>query len=165
RNCKHSHQINRGYLHRDRCTTDSAGRFAHPHDSATGDGFRNHVPERTRTKSARRYRVCRDDRRKCRRGNAAARGRSRASEVLSWLGKCGLWNGGRRRDLRDRTRSVRLFPGGRHAGRSASHLLERAKTQKVTDTAAEMTKQVRLGHVNNLCTNRWSSSHFVHSFL
>jgi hypothetical protein len=21
------------------------------------------------------------------------------------------------------------------------------------------------GHVNNLCTNRWPSSHFVHSFL
>src|SRR4030095_9101186 len=99
----------------------------------------------------------------------------------------------------DRTLSVRLFPGGRHAGRSASNLSKRAKAAKVGGLAAQMKKLAarrdiaavlgrsrfamrsarhpkgdgyrrrpaggRTSPVNNLCTNRWPSSHFVHSFL
>ena len=99
---------------------------------------RNAVTNRA---AVRRIRAdCRGARCQRRRGNAVARRRSRASEILSGLGKCGLWNGRRRRDLRDRTRSIRLFPGGRHPGRSAPHLLKGAETSKIRDAATELTK-------------------------
>src|SRR5207244_9885335 len=137
-----------------------------PHHPAIGDGLRNHVPERTRAKPARGHRICWRARSQRRGRNATARGRSRAPEILSGLGKCRLWNGGRRGHLRYRTRSIRLFPGGGDARRSASHLFERTKTPEVSDVAAQMTiGGVDSEAVNNLCTNPRSSSEFVHSFL
>src|SRR4030095_8824187 len=80
----------------------------------------------------------RSDWRQCRGRNAFAGGRSRAPEIFPRLGKRGLRNGCRRRDLCYRTRRVRLFPGGGDAGRSASHLLEKTQTSEASGAPTEM---------------------------
>ena len=112
------------HLRRGRDATNSAGRHADPHVAASANGLRNHVHQWPRTKPPRCDRVHRRAGSKPRRWHASPRRGSCNAEVFSRLGQRRLWNGRRRRNVRDRSRGDSVLPRRRFLEGGATDILE-----------------------------------------